>query len=94
MLLVKTVLLEIKLNQAGVATAQVASNLNLSNEFIILNYELETNTRSLVFDSQGLKQHTTQVKTKKKTFQDSINYQQTSLHIMTVEFLAKQSLAA
>lgn len=51
MLLAKTVLPEIKLNQAGVATAQAASNLNLSNELIILNYEFETNTRSLVFDS-------------------------------------------
>lgn len=40
-----------KLNQGGVATAQAASKLNLSNELIILNYELETNTRSLVFDS-------------------------------------------
>lgn len=40
-----------KLSQAGVATAQAASKLNLSNELTILNYELEPNTRSLVFDS-------------------------------------------
>lgn len=36
-------------------------------------------------------QHTTDVKTE-NTFQDTVNYQQTSLHIMTVEFLAQQSL--
>lgn len=33
-------------------------------------------------------QHTTDVKTE-NTFQDTVNYQQTSLHIMTVEFLAQ-----
>lgn len=38
-------------------------------------------------------QHTTDVKTE-NTFQDTVNYQQTSLQIMTVELLAQQSLVA
>lgn len=36
-------------------------------------------------------EHTTNVKTE-NTFQDNLNYQQISLHIMTAEFLAEQSL--